>query len=206
MYLPTLALKLDAAGMANFKGFIVGNPCTTSEDCYDRDITGTDLGRHQVSFLQRHGFISQEVFSEYRNKCTLGFDSPTCSNVVARIARDFYALNVSINGIYQPCYFQLYEDRNSRRTRGDEVNCDDEVGSHTFLNSVKTKQALHVDASIKWASCSDVIYNRYTKNESQGYFAYPKLIGKYRIWVFSGDTDANVPITGTKYWIGKLRE
>jgi len=27
----------------------------------------------------------------------------------------------------------------------------------------------------------------------------------YRIWIYSGDTDAAVPITGTKDWIAKLK-
>lgn len=28
---------------------------------------------------------------------------------------------------------------------------------------------------------------------------------KYNIWVYSGDVDAAVPITGTLYWINKMR-
>lgn len=28
----------------------------------------------------------------------------------------------------------------------------------------------------------------------------------YRVWVYSGDTDADVPVTGTKSWIQQLRE
>jgi serine carboxypeptidase-like clade 2 len=27
-----------------------------------------------------------------------------------------------------------------------------------------------------------------------------------RVWVYSGDVDANVPLTGTKAWVVKLRE
>lgn len=27
----------------------------------------------------------------------------------------------------------------------------------------------------------------------------------YRIWVISGDTDAAVPVTGTLYWLDKLK-
>jgi len=34
------------------------------------------------------------------------------------------------------------------------------------------------------------------------YYLYPTLIEKgYRIWVYSGDTDGAVPITGTIYWL-----
>lgn len=39
------------------------------------------------------------------------------------------------------------------------------------------------------------------------YWIYPKLIeAGYRLWVYSGDVDANVPITGTITWVQRLRE
>jgi hypothetical protein len=38
------------------------------------------------------------------------------------------------------------------------------------------------------------------------YWLYPILIKeKLRIWIYSGDVDANLPITGTVNWIVRLR-
>lgn len=39
------------------------------------------------------------------------------------------------------------------------------------------------------------------------YWIYPIMMKeKLRVWVYSGDVDADVPITGTLRWIQKLRE
>lgn len=39
------------------------------------------------------------------------------------------------------------------------------------------------------------------------YWIYPILMKeKLRIWIYSGDVDADVPITGTLRWIEKFKE
>lgn len=39
------------------------------------------------------------------------------------------------------------------------------------------------------------------------YWIYPIMMKeKIRIWIYSGDVDADVPITGTLRWIEKFRE
>jgi len=39
------------------------------------------------------------------------------------------------------------------------------------------------------------------------YWIYPLLIKeKLRVWVYSGDVDSSVPITGTMIWIKRMRE
>ena len=44
-------------------------------------------------------------------------------------------------------------------------------------------------------------------NKNASYWIYPILYKeKLRVWVYSGDIDANVPVIGTLKWINKLRE
>ena len=42
---------------------------------------------------------------------------------------------------------------------------------------------------------------------NQSYWVYPYLINQdIRTWIYSGDVDADVPITGTLNWLQKFRE
>ena len=54
--------------------------------------------------------------------------------------------------------------------------------------------------------CSDKVAESYTMFPNASFWLYPILIKeKLRIWVYSGDVDANLPITGTVNWIVRLR-
>lgn len=47
----------------------------------------------------------------------------------------------------------------------------------------------------------------YVMFANASYWIYPIMMKeKLRIWVYSGDVDADVPITGTLMWLNKLRE
>jgi serine carboxypeptidase-like clade 2 len=65
---------------------------------------------------------------------------------------------------------------------------------------------MHVNLKIFTTGSSEVA-SRYKKNPSQSFPLYPELIkAGIRIWVVSGDHDADVPITGTLKWLTRLRE
>jgi hypothetical protein len=48
----------------------------------------------------------------------------------------------------------------------------------------------------------------YIRSTTGSLWVYRKLIpkNKYKIFIYSGDTDPAVPITGTFYWINQLRK
>jgi serine carboxypeptidase-like clade 2 len=57
---------------------------------------------------------------------------------------------------------------------------------------------------LKWTPCSDVI--NYTVESSQTYTILPGLAkAGLKIFYYSGDVDAIVPITGTIWWFDKYR-
>lgn len=60
---------------------------------------------------------------------------------------------------------------------------------------------------MRWDECSDDVSNHYIMFSNATYWLYPILLKEnLKIWVFSGDVDADVPITGTVRWLEKLRD
>ena len=60
---------------------------------------------------------------------------------------------------------------------------------------------------MKFEECNDEIRNTYLMHENASYWIYPHLMKeKLRIWIYSGDVDADVPTPGTIHWIQKFKE
>lgn len=85
-------------------------------------------------------------------------------------------------------------------------SCIDDLGPAIYFNRDDVRKALHIDHRVgPWMVCSDKVHSLYkidTKNGSL--YLYHKLLNKIRILVYSGDTDAAVPVDGTRKWIHRL--
>ena len=65
--------------------------------------------------------------------------------------------------------------------------------------------ALHIPLTVtKWDFCKEKGELSYTKDRAGSIGLYTELRSKYRVLVYSGDTDGVVPTYGTKSWIDKL--
>ena len=65
---------------------------------------------------------------------------------------------------------------------------------------------LHVDP-VAFDICSDDVANKYQMNENASEYLYPELIKSgIRIWIYSGDIDANVPTVGTLRWLTLMKD
>jgi hypothetical protein len=74
-----------------------------------------------------------------------------------------------------------------------------------YLNNRTVMDALHVPNTVtKWELCLDKGDFSYTKSRTGTIGIYPLLKDKYKILVYSGDTDGVVPTYGTKAWIESL--
>lgn len=59
---------------------------------------------------------------------------------------------------------------------------------------------------VQWTQCSDYVAKTYQSFENGSIWIYPILIKEgLRVWVYSGDVDADVPITGTLAWLQMFR-
>jgi len=55
-----------------------------------------------------------------------------------------------------------------------------------------------------WELCNGTMNTNYQKYVNGSIDVYVNLKGKYRILIYSGDTDMAVPIYGTRDWIDNL--
>ncbi|XAR66726.1 Carboxypeptidase D [Bertholletia excelsa] len=83
-----------------------------------------------------------------------------------------------------------------------------EKHSVVYFNQPEVQKALHVrldKAPCKWETCSDVVNLNWKDSPTSVLDIYRELIPSgLRIWVFSGDTDAVIPVTSTRYSINAL--
>ncbi|KAL5700338.1 Serine carboxypeptidase-like 26 [Ranunculus cassubicifolius] len=192
----------------NLKGFIVGNPET--EDYYDN--------KGILDYAWTHAVISDQVYEEANKKCNFKKYnwSDECIEVMNGVFNTYK--EIDIYNIYAPtCLlssgsssstFTVREVKSNglRRSRipGGYDPCF-ETYTEEYLNRIDVRSALHANMDGKWTTCNDSILNTYNYNEFYLSPIYIKLINAgLKIWVYSGDVDGRVPVTGSRYWIEAL--
>jgi len=74
-----------------------------------------------------------------------------------------------------------------------------------YLNNATVRVSLNIPLTVQaWDLCNDYIGANYTLNPEGSIDVYTNLQGKYKMLVYSGDTDMAVPTSGTKGWIENL--
>ncbi|KAL6619504.1 hypothetical protein ACP70R_034643 [Stipagrostis hirtigluma subsp. patula] len=197
----------------NLKGFMVGNAVT--DDYHDQ--VGT------FESWWNHGLVSDATYRRLRAACVHGsieHASPACDAALdAAMAEQG---NIDPYSIYTPpCNRSSSSSPSSlsRRSnprpkgrypwmRGSYDPCT-ERHSTAYYNRPEVQRALHANVTgginYKWATCSDTINQNWGDSPKSMLPIYVELIAAgLRIWVFSGDTDAVVPLTATRYSIDAL--
>ncbi|CAK8532132.1 unnamed protein product [Lathyrus sativus] len=84
-----------------------------------------------------------------------------------------------------------------------------EKHSTKYFNLPEVQKTLHVDPDhkpAKWETCSDVVAINWKDSPRSVLDIYRQLIPTgLRIWIFSGNTDAVIPVTSTRYTINALK-
>ncbi|KAI5393571.1 Serine carboxypeptidase-like 27 [Lathyrus oleraceus] len=188
----------------NFKGFLVGNGVT---DDY-HDLVGT------FEYWWTHGLISDSTYKLLRAACDFGSSqhpSVQCTQALKVAAAE--QGDIDLYSIYSPLcnntstLKRSLNDRYTWMSRAYDP-CTERY-SDSYFNRPEVQKALHANVTgipHIWKGCSDVVGNYWTDSPLSMLPIYHELINaSLRIWVFSGDTDAIVPLTATRYSINALK-
>ncbi|CAN6919088.1 unnamed protein product [Brassica oleracea] len=216
-YIPQLSQAIVKHNQAsgentiNLKGYMVGNGLM--DDIQDR------LGLFQ--YMWSLGFISDQTYTLLKLKCgsepfmiPFIYASEACKKVL-KIA-DKEMGNIDRYSVFTPaCVTNSSQSSmllNKKRPFVSDLSrvydpCT-KKHSKVYFNLPKVQKALHVPPQVapsKWDTCSKVVGEHWKDSPSSVLDIYHELIAAgLRIWVFSGDADAIVPVTSTRYSINAL--
>jgi serine carboxypeptidase-like clade 2 len=189
----------------NLKGYMVGNALT--DDYNDH------LGVFQ--FMWSAGMISDQTFQKLNLLCDFEsfiHSSKACDEVLDTASTELG--NIDPYSIFTPsCTAASQSKQLLKRMRvighiNQEYDPCTEKHSVVYFNQPEVQKALHVSpkfAPSKWDTCSDVINTNWKDSPLTVLDIYRELIqAGLRIWIFSGTTDAVIPVTSTRYSIAAL--
>ncbi|CAM6105506.1 unnamed protein product [Calypogeia fissa] len=228
-YVPQLAAALLeknkelGESAVNFKGIAVGNPWT--------DATIDNYGA--IFYWWSHALISDKTYKGIIETCNFNVGGLSQNQQLSQVDCTAYvdAAGYLMGNIYG---YEIYVDvclsasaaaetkhfakqlnrqgvgaigaRPLTATDSYDPCVDNEV--EEYLNQPDVQKALHVDVPgipYRWADCSDIVHYSYSDLLSSVIPVYDILLKSgIQILIFSGDTDAIIPVTGTRAWINTL--
>nr|XP_043619527.1 serine carboxypeptidase II-2-like [Erigeron canadensis] len=197
--------KANPGSPINIKGYMVGNALT--DDYSDR------VGLYQ--FLWAVGLISDQTYKKLNELCdkeSVVHPSQDCDQITDIANQEMG--NIDPYSIFTPtCSANGVTKQFLRRWHnvghiGQSYDPCTEQHSIVYFNSPEVQNALHVyhtNTSRAWETCSDVVEMHWQDSPISVLDVYQELISAgLRIWMFSGDTDAVIPTTSTRYSIDAL--
>uniref|UniRef100_A0A1J3ERJ5 Carboxypeptidase n=1 Tax=Noccaea caerulescens TaxID=107243 RepID=A0A1J3ERJ5_NOCCA len=188
----------------NLKGFMVGNAVT---DDY-HDYMGT------FEYWWNHGLISDSTYHQLKTACySVSSQHPSLQCMEALRSAVLEQGNIDPYSIFtKPCnntvqLKSFLKGRYPWMSRAYDP-CTERY-SNVYFNRMEVQKALHANVTrltYPWKSCSDIVGSYWTDSPVSMLPIYRELIAAgLKIWVFSGDTDAVVPVTATRYSIDALK-
>uniref|UniRef100_A0A804LF65 Carboxypeptidase n=1 Tax=Zea mays TaxID=4577 RepID=A0A804LF65_MAIZE len=205
-YVPELAASILAANNArpkdmasvNLKGIAIGNAIL--------EFAAEQSALYE--YLWQHAFLSDTAHTLIGQRCKNAEDnSPLCSGT--KDAAYNQLGNIDAYNIYATtCHDKKVKPRGS--------NCMDladpcaQYYVEAYLNQPEVMKTIRANTGLKyrWTRCRGTFYNllKFGDSPSKSMLPYVKAVAAagVRVWVFSGDLDAMVPVIATKRSMEKL--
>ncbi|XP_031247611.1 serine carboxypeptidase II-2 [Pistacia vera] len=212
-YVPQLSQAIVRYNLAtgdktiNLKGYMVGNALT--DDFHDH------LGVFQ--FMWAAGLISDQTYKLLNLLCDFQsfiHSSSSCEKMLDIAGEEMG--NIDPYSIFTPSCTANVSQSNRLLKKvhavghvNEKYDPCTEKHSVVYFNRPEVRKALHVipaAAPAKWDTCSDLVSSNWKDSPRSVLDIYHELIHHgLRIWMFSGDTDAIIPVTSTRYSIDALK-
>ncbi|XP_027909821.1 serine carboxypeptidase-like 34 isoform X3 [Vigna unguiculata] len=189
----------------NFKGFMIGNAAIDNE----ADQKGL------VEYAWGHAVISDGLYHNITTNCNFQFENQTdeCNYYSDKFFEAYDVID--LYSLYTPtCISNISSTTRKtfskitkwhRKPEGYDPCASDYTGF--YLNRPEVQRALHANVtkiSYPWTHCSNAIEDWNDAPASTLPVIKKLVAGGLRVWVYSGDTDGRVPVTGTRYALKKL--
>ncbi|KAJ0801324.1 putative carboxypeptidase D [Helianthus annuus] len=197
-YIPQLAQlilqnnKITNQTVINLKGIALGNAYVDEET----EMTG------MFDYLWTHAIISDEIHEGIISNCNFS-EGATITDACIDYQNQAYVTmsNIFSYDIYTPLCSPF---SNSTPSISGFDPCTDSyiLG---YLNTPVVQQSLHAKP-VQWESCNDFIFLNWKDMPFTVLPVIQDLMARgIRVWIYSGDTDGNVPVTTSRYSIHKLK-
>ncbi|PIA46405.1 hypothetical protein AQUCO_01500147v1, partial [Aquilegia coerulea] len=198
-YVPQLAyvileknkMKSHQSRFINLRGIAVGNGLI--------DEPFNDMGIRD--FLYTHTIISEKLKENYTFCEPSTWQTKACNYLRDQV--DLLMNNINVYDIYAP---QCNATTDSPPNTKHDPCIDDYI--EAYMNTPAVQKALHANVTAlpyRWEECSKKIINLWIGRELSILPTIRELMASgVRVWLYSGDTDSAVPVTGTEYAIKEL--
>ncbi|KAG7571954.1 Alpha/Beta hydrolase fold [Arabidopsis suecica] len=174
-----------------------------------------DIDKHydrlgSAMYAWSHAMMSDKTYKSILKHCsfTAHKNSNNCNWALYFAFIEFGKVNEY--NIYSPsCVHQTNQTKFQHgRLLAEEYDPCTENYAEIYYNRPDVQRAMHANLTsipYKWTTCNMVLNKNWKDSEFSMLPIYKELIAAgLRIWVFSGDTDAVVPVTGTRLALNKL--
>lgn len=196
-YVPQLAQfilhnnNISNKTLISLKGVAVGNAYI--------DFETQNKGTYDYAWT--HALISDEIYDGIVSNCNYSSSADVTATCREHESPADSILNdLDPYNIYAPLC--LSSSRNSTSISEFDPCSDNYVDN--YLNTAQVQEAIHAKA-VTWSDCNSYINSNWQDQPDSVLPVIQELMGSgIRVWIYSGDTDAVVPVTTTRYAMKKL--
>ncbi|CDP16358.1 unnamed protein product [Coffea canephora] len=177
----------------NLKGILIGNAVINDE---------TDT-KGLIDYFASHALISPESSRKLHEDCKFSSDAETsdgCNDIVTKLRT--IAGNIDIYSIYYPLCLDGNLTSIPKMFSIMEIDPCSEYYVQSYFNLPEVQEAIHANVTklhYDWEPCSDVLKVWEDSSSTVLPFIEELMENGIRVWIFSGDVDGRVPVTGTQY-------